>query len=97
LLLEARDRVGGRTWTSNLDSYPYELGGTWVHWNQPHVYAEISRYDMADELLVSQDFSQGCNYFTLVTDQSRNMPHEEEVILISITISVNVLADDVSS
>lgn len=81
LLLEARDRVGGRTWSTNLDGYHYEMGGTWVHWNQPHVYAEISRYNMANELLVSQDFSQGSNYFTLVTEDGakRHLTHEKEV------------------
>lgn len=28
LLLEARDRIGGRTWSSNIGGYPFELGGT---------------------------------------------------------------------
>jgi monoamine oxidase len=27
LLVEARDRIGGRTWSSNLDGYPFEMGG----------------------------------------------------------------------
>ncbi|KAM3505970.1 hypothetical protein MY11210_007745 [Beauveria gryllotalpidicola] len=27
LLLEARDRIGGRSWSSNIDGYPYEMGG----------------------------------------------------------------------
>jgi monoamine oxidase len=27
LLLEGRDRIGGRTWTSDIDGYPYEMGG----------------------------------------------------------------------
>lgn len=43
-VLEARDRVGGRTWTSDRLGRRLELGGTWVHWTQPHVWAEISRY-----------------------------------------------------
>ncbi|RYP09168.1 hypothetical protein DL764_001439 [Monosporascus ibericus] len=30
LLLEARDRIGGRTWSSDIEGYPYELGGTWA-------------------------------------------------------------------
>ncbi|MGE0065883.1 MAG: flavin monoamine oxidase family protein [Solirubrobacterales bacterium] len=48
-LLEARDRLGGRTWFSPnvLDGHSLELGGTWVHWVQPHVWAEISRYGLA--------------------------------------------------
>lgn len=44
LLLEGRDRLGGRTWTSQFGHSPVEMGGTWVHWFQPHVWAEISRY-----------------------------------------------------
>jgi monoamine oxidase len=32
LVLEARDRVGGRTWTDRRLGHDLELGGTWVHW-----------------------------------------------------------------
>ncbi|WP_448613452.1 flavin monoamine oxidase family protein [Modestobacter sp. URMC 112] len=44
LVLEARDRIGGRTWTDHRLGRELELGGTWVHWVQPHVWAELSRY-----------------------------------------------------
>src|SRR5215468_8632359 len=44
LVLEARDRVGGRTWTDRRLSHDLELGGTWVHWVQPHTWAEMTRY-----------------------------------------------------
>lgn len=43
-LLEARNRLGGRTWTSSLKGDAIELGGTWIHWHQPHVWSEITRY-----------------------------------------------------
>ncbi|MBE2998682.1 FAD-dependent oxidoreductase [Nocardiopsis sp. HNM0947] len=43
LVLEARDRLGGRVWTDERFDRPLEMGGTWVHWLQPHVWAEISR------------------------------------------------------
>ncbi len=43
LLLEARDRLGGRTWTSSWNGDPVELGGGWVHWHQPHTFSEITR------------------------------------------------------
>ena len=46
VLLEARDRLGGRTWTSEFAGRQVELGGTWVHWHQPHVWAELSRYGL---------------------------------------------------
>src|SRR3712207_7179666 len=32
LILEGRDRLGGRTWTREALGHRIELGGTWVHW-----------------------------------------------------------------
>jgi monoamine oxidase len=46
LVLEGRDRLGGRTWTSEFAGKQVEMGGTWVHWHQPHVWAEIRRYGL---------------------------------------------------
>lgn len=46
LIVEARDRFGGRTWTRKALGHRIELGGTWVHWIQPHVWAEITRYGL---------------------------------------------------
>lgn len=47
LLLEARSRLGGRTLTVRSEEGPLDLGGTWVHWTQPNVWAEITRYGLA--------------------------------------------------
>ena len=44
LVLEARDRIGGRTWTDHRFGLELEMGANWVHWVQPHVWAEITRY-----------------------------------------------------
>ncbi len=41
LILEARDRIGGRTWTSDWDGRRFERGGNFFHWFQPHVWSEI--------------------------------------------------------
>lgn len=46
LILEARDRIGGRTWYDQKMGRNLEIGGTWVHWFQPHVWAEITRYQL---------------------------------------------------
>lgn len=46
LLLEARDRLGGRTFTTELAGHKVELGGTWIHWRQPFVWAEKERYGL---------------------------------------------------
>jgi monoamine oxidase len=43
LLLEARDRLGGRTWSSEWNGFPIEYGGAWVHWHQPHTFSELTR------------------------------------------------------
>ncbi|CAG7920912.1 unnamed protein product [Penicillium olsonii] len=84
LLLEARDRIGGRSWSSNIGDYPFEMGGTWVHWGQPHVWREISRYRMREELENSFDFSRGVNHFQLRTNQSESvMSHDEEDTLLA--------------
>jgi monoamine oxidase len=45
-VLEARDRTGGRAWTSSGLGFQIEMGGTWVHWSQPHTWAETSRYGL---------------------------------------------------
>ncbi|KAL6352296.1 hypothetical protein LRP88_14409 [Fusarium phalaenopsidis] len=55
LLLEGRDRIGGRTWTSNVDGHLYEMGGTWIHWEQPHVYREMARYNLHRDFVVTGD------------------------------------------
>ena len=44
VLLEARNRLGGRTFSAEFDGSPVELGGTWIHNTQPFVWAEVQRY-----------------------------------------------------
>lgn len=47
LVLEARDRIGGRSGSKQLsDGTVADIGGTYVHWTQPHTWAEISRYGL---------------------------------------------------
>ncbi|CAJ0544187.1 Ff.00g034910.m01.CDS01 [Fusarium sp. VM40] len=53
LLIDGRDRIGGRTWTAKSMGEEFEMGGTWVHWNQPHVYSEIHRYNLQGNLKTS--------------------------------------------
>jgi monoamine oxidase len=56
LLLEARDRLGGRTWSADWDGIPIEYGGAWVHWHQPHTWSEITRAGLRTEM--SEDAQQ---------------------------------------
>jgi monoamine oxidase len=42
-LIEARDRLGGRTWRRDWNGEAIELGGGWVHWHQPYAWSELQR------------------------------------------------------
>jgi monoamine oxidase len=53
LILEGRERIGGRTWTDRRLGLDLEMGGTWVHNLQPYVWAELARYGL--ELTPSPD------------------------------------------
>ncbi len=46
LLLEARPRLGGRTFTTQFAGHDIDMGGTWFGWGQPHIWAERMRYDL---------------------------------------------------
>lgn len=46
VVCEARPRLGGRVWTDRRLGHDLEIGGTWLHWVQPHVWAEVTRYGL---------------------------------------------------
>ncbi|MBK5356565.1 FAD-dependent oxidoreductase [Pseudomonas sp. TH41] len=47
VILEARNRLGGRTfYQAPFGDQEVELGGTWIHWMQPFVWAETMRYGL---------------------------------------------------
>jgi pseudooxynicotine oxidase len=50
LVVEARERLGGRTWSTEWHGRPVEYGGAWVHWHQPHTWAEITRAGLRVDL-----------------------------------------------
>lgn len=93
LLLEARDRIGGRSWSSNIDGYAYEMGGTWVHWHQPFVWRELRRYGMMDQLEVSprKNVEGGAKVTVNLDGEVRHLSHDEEVCLL-ITYNVDFLS-----
>lgn len=51
LMLEARDRVGGRTFSTERNGRLVELGGAFVHWWQSQSFAEVQRYGLELELV----------------------------------------------
>ena len=56
-IYEARDRIGGRAWTDErLGGHTLEMGATWVHWMQPFVWTEITRY--GQEIYPSPDIEK---------------------------------------
>lgn len=46
VLLEARNRLGGRTYYAPFGDKNVELGGNYIYWLQPHVWAEVDRYKL---------------------------------------------------
>ncbi|RDW93689.1 flavin monoamine oxidase family protein [Aspergillus mulundensis] len=60
LLVEARDRIGGRCWTAQTNkTSEVEIGGAWVHWQQPHVFSELQRYGL-DDFKETVAFPENC-------------------------------------
>jgi pseudooxynicotine dehydrogenase len=55
MLLEARDRLGGRTWTAPWNGLEIEYGGGWVHWHQPFTWSEIVKAGLAVEVSPDAD------------------------------------------
>lgn len=53
VILEAKDRVGGRAWTEDRMGRPLELGATWVYWFQAHTWTEVMRYGQRLEIEAS--------------------------------------------
>ena len=45
-ILEARNRLGGRVFTTKFAGHKVELGGNWTFWGNPHMWAEITRYGL---------------------------------------------------
>ncbi|MFE5706844.1 flavin monoamine oxidase family protein [Rhodococcus koreensis] len=63
VILEGRDRIGGRVWTIEMDNgEKADIGGTFFSWNQPHYWAEITRYGLAGEVVdaVHDPFEWAC-------------------------------------
>jgi pseudooxynicotine dehydrogenase len=58
LLLEARDRLGGRTWSARWAGTQIEYGGAWVHWHQPHTFSEITRAGLRVALSPEADIAR---------------------------------------
>jgi monoamine oxidase len=76
LLLEARDRLGGRTWSAQWHGAPIEYGGAWVHWHQPHTFSELTRAGL--RVIVSDEAAHAAWY---VGDERRAGTIEERDVI----------------
>ncbi|KAF9885315.1 hypothetical protein FE257_013032 [Aspergillus nanangensis] len=80
LLLEARDRVGGRTYTlKDDDGFLYEMGGTWVTHHFAYLLKEMTRYNMDRDLIISRHEGHENDYYTINVEgaKPRKLSHEE--------------------
>lgn len=59
-LIEARDRIGGRTHTTEFLGRRVEIGGAGVHWVQPHLFAEMQRYGFGFKEAPLLDLDKAC-------------------------------------
>jgi pseudooxynicotine oxidase len=76
LLLEARDRLGGRTWSAQWGPASIEYGGAWVHWHQPHTWSELTRAGL--EVVVGDD-AEVAGWYVGGERRSATMPERDEI------------------
>ncbi|QIT54464.1 FAD-dependent oxidoreductase [Aquisalimonas sp. 2447] len=88
LVLEARDRIGGRIWTSHYwPDMPVDLGATWIHGIEGNAITALADDLQAERLRTSADRTTTFNAAgAVITDA-------EEVLLEEITIEVDRLVE----
>ena len=82
-IVEARDRIGGRTFVTEQGGQKYEIGGTWIHWGQPYVWSELHRYGLTitESLSGTADTMSVLNPDGLVTDTAEAIGKDLERVL----------------
>jgi monoamine oxidase len=76
LVLEARDRLGGRTWSQSWGGTQIELGGAWVHWHQPHTFSELTRAGLDVKL---SDDTQRASWYVGDERRSGTIDERDEI------------------
>ena len=61
LLLEARDRVGGRVYTQNYDGFYLDIGGAWIGPTQDKIYALVREFGI--ETFKTYDVGKSTLYY----------------------------------
>ncbi|KAE8147902.1 FAD/NAD(P)-binding domain-containing protein [Aspergillus avenaceus] len=95
LMLEARDRVGGRTYTVESDGLLYEMGGTWVTHHMGYLFQEMTRYKLDRDHILTHHPEYENNYYTINVPGAtpRKVSHEEAGAITSRAWNVFVNAD----
>lgn len=78
VLLEARDRVGGRTFTKTVFGEPLDMGGAYVHWTQPTVWVELQRHKM--DRLIQPKISKNVHWLVEGRVQTATRDRYDEII-----------------
>jgi monoamine oxidase len=78
LLLEAKSRLGGRTFYTKFGEDHIDVGGAWVHWVQPFVWAEKERYGLAVEEIAGASPER---FLWAVDGKVKEVPIEQGVTL----------------
>ncbi len=79
LLLEARGRLGGRTFSTEFAGHHIELGGTWIHWTQPFVWSEVQRYKLDVVETPNENVEPGSNIVVLVDGKREHLDTPEKL------------------
>ncbi|KAE8337208.1 hypothetical protein BDV24DRAFT_167486 [Aspergillus arachidicola] len=79
LMLEARDRVGGRTYIQSGLTLLYEIGGTSVTHHMACLFKEMTRYKLDRDLILIHNRQYANDYYTINVPGAtpRKLPHEE--------------------
>ena len=74
LIVEARERLGGRTHVVEFLGRSVEIGGAGVHWIQPHLFAEMQRYGFGFKEAPLHDLDK--SYMVLADGRVIDVPPE---------------------
>lgn len=80
LVLEARNRLGGRTFSTEVFGERGDVGGQWMHWIQPHVWAEVTRYGLQ---IVESPGGNPASVGVIVDGQLKSFTPEESLPLLT--------------
>lgn len=74
-VLESRDRLGGRTFTTDFGGERVEFGGGYVTWAQPYMFSELTRYGIG--MFASPAVSPESGFLWTTPDGVRHEPTDQ--------------------